>query len=259
MNPRIDIENEINMISPVLAGARQLNVFTLPPGYFDQLADSLLDKCIFQSSPKTNFADVPEGYFNSLADNILQKIKKLETESAATELRKLSPMLYAIQGEQVYTVPRGYFDTVADETIKRITKKTKVVAMKPAALWKYAAAAFVTGAIAVSSLWIANKDTNLDTDNSATTTILAQGKSATNQVIIEAAKYTSETEIDNELSALPDEAILKYLEKTSTPADAEMLVSNIDQSELPSQEDYLLDEQALDKYLEQIYNPDVNN
>lgn len=52
---------------------------------------------------------VPEGYFDGLAASILAKVKAQE-HSAAGELQELSPLLAGISRQMPYAVPQGYFE-----------------------------------------------------------------------------------------------------------------------------------------------------
>lgn len=51
---------------------------------------------------------VPEGYFDGLAASILAKVKG-QVPSAANELQELSPLLAGLSRQMPYTVPEGYF------------------------------------------------------------------------------------------------------------------------------------------------------
>ena len=57
---------------------------------------------------------VPEGYFDNLAGNILARIHGQEL-SARDEIQTLSPLLAYINRETPYTVPQGYFDEKMDQ------------------------------------------------------------------------------------------------------------------------------------------------
>lgn len=52
---------------------------------------------------------VPEGYFDGLAASVLAKLKGQQI-SAADELRELSPLLASLSREMPYRLPAGYFD-----------------------------------------------------------------------------------------------------------------------------------------------------
>src|SRR3954465_14980045 len=100
MQTSVDILNELRELSPLLAGMEKTNVFTVPEGYFEGLADHVLGMCkaempsIINDFSKQEHGEVPAGYFDNLADNIMAKIKAAQNETAADELRDLSPALY---------------------------------------------------------------------------------------------------------------------------------------------------------------------
>lgn len=177
---------------------------------------------------KINVFSVPEGYFDALSNNILLRCDTVSE----------------IAG---FTVPDGYFDGLADQILARIRKEesaspTKVVAMpRRRNILRYAAAAMVTGIMATSGWWIVNqtKDQNGE-------------KAAVNAYIKESRKYNSVQKIEEGIDKIPDEAIISYLEATGTDADNELLANNINEQELPSQTDYLLNEKTLDTYLNEI-------
>ena len=57
------------------------NSFKVPEGYFDSLADQIMDKVAMESAieSKNQGFKVPEGYFDSLEDKILQKLNESDT------------------------------------------------------------------------------------------------------------------------------------------------------------------------------------
>ena len=164
MNPSPEILNELKAISPLLAGLEKINVFRVPEGYFNGLHQRIADYAMLNDTSavdninKRNLQQVPPGYFDTLSDAILAKVRTTYPESAEEELRKLSPMLYALKGENVFSVPHGYFESFAEGVAERLKPQpAKIITMKKRNSWlKYAAAAVVTGAIAVSSLQIFN-------------------------------------------------------------------------------------------------------
>jgi len=110
----------------LIAGMEKTNVFSVPEGYFEGLADRMLilskaeELSILDDFSKEEKGEVPAGYFDSLADNIMAKIRAEENKPAAVELRELSPALYSIQNENVFEVPAGYFDGLAEQVLRRI-------------------------------------------------------------------------------------------------------------------------------------------
>lgn len=292
MENRTDILNELQGLSPTLAAIEKTNVFTVPigyfeclvtdiligietengristttseagvpAGYFDSLAGSILAKIKVQDTEgaedemswlsaeltglgSKNVFDVPQGYFESLAASILTKIKTEETADAATEIRALSPMLYSIQNENIFEVPAGYFEGLSRTVLNSVNPQVKVVTMKrrTATFFKYAVAAAFTGVMALGVFKFTGKSTEK----------------------IELPGYVTDglkvQDVDQELAKISDVDIVKYLEANGTDVKTAMVAGSIDENELPSQEDYLLDEKALDKYLNTINIDELKN
>lgn len=287
METRIDILNELEALSPKLAAMEKVNVFTVPAGYFeylgddillgiqaengseltslastdvpagyfDTLSDSILSKIKAQEAESDilsaeltsltgkNVFEVPQGYFDSLSDSILAKINAQETEDAVTELRVLSPMLYSIKNENVFTVPQGYFESLHAEVLDKVVPQAKVVTMqrRSSNILKYAVAAAFTGVMALGVFKFTG-DSNEK---------------------IELPAYVKEglkvQDVDQELAKISDEDIVKYLEANGADVKTAMVVNSVDANELPSQEDYLLDDQTLDKYLNSINLNELKN
>lgn len=67
---------------------------------------------------------VPEGYFENLAASLLAKVKGEEPVSASEEIAQLSPLLAGISKELPYSVPDGFFqDTL--EGLKAFTSENE--------------------------------------------------------------------------------------------------------------------------------------
>lgn len=292
MENRNDIWSELKELSPTIAAIEKINPFTVPRGYFNHLANDIFTGIVNEKGSHPNsFAvtDVPAGYFDSLAGSILTKIKAEEspdaateiirlspqlfriknkpvfevppgyfdtlnssiltkiniedTEDAATEIMSLSPMLYGIKNEPVFEVPQGYFKNVGNEVLAKVKPQAKVIAIKSRSrtFFKYAVAAAFTGVMALGVLKF--------TENKNRDTVLPVYVTAGLQV----------QNIDKELANISDADIAKYLESTGTDVKAAMVANSIDKNDLPSQEDYLLDEQALDKYLQSIKVDEFKN
>ncbi len=241
-----DILNELREISPLLANLEKRNLFTVPKGYFDGVADNLLhlvkheQSSFLAGSKMQKTGSVPEGYFDSLAETILNKIKAQE---AAEEY----PVLAKISKQNVYTVPEGYFDSISNEVNEKLRQPVAiVVSIKKRTGWfKYAAAAVFTGIISLGVYKYMNTDT-----------ITAYTPDATTAAGIQIAK---ENKFDEELSKVTDDDIIKYLQKNNTDVDAALVANVVDENELPSKEDYLTDDKALDKYLDNIDLTDLKN
>jgi hypothetical protein len=262
MNRKIDILQELETISPVLAAQGNNNVFTIPEGYFETVAVTVL------ASVKNDMAaagEAPDGYFESLSNSILSKIEG----TAANELQQLSPLLAAIKKTNPFEVPENYFEQAGEEmaaqvmeektpaVLENVSKQhpfdivagyfdqlpqtvlnkvkeqggAKVVAMpkRSNAIWKYAAAAVFTGVM----IFGVTKYTGTNQPGDIPVAL-------------------SESRFNETLENLAEEDIIKYLEKNGTQEDVAALTSGIDEADLPDQEEYFTDEATLDKFLEDI-------
>lgn len=247
MENSTDILNELIELSTVVAGIEKKNVFTVPDGYFTYLGDDILmginnEYGLDTSDNITADADVPSGYFENLAGAILHKIKSQETEDAATEIRVLSPMLYSIQNENVFEVPPGYFENNSNEILSKVKPQTKVISIKSGRnnFFKYAVAAAFTGIMALGVF----KFTGSVNDK-----VLPDYVTAGLQI----------NDVDAEFAKLSNNDIVQYLEANGTDVKAALVANSIDKNELPAQDDYLLDEKALDDYLNSINLDDLKN
>ena len=295
METRTDILNELKLLSPTIAALEKVNVFTVPggyfeylgidivmgiknendlnknivsgssvadvpTGYFDTLATSILTKIKTQEFEGTateiralspmlysiqneNVFETPQGYFDTLATSILTKIKAGDSEDTATEIRALSPMLYSIQNENVFKVPQGYFEYLSDGVLNKVKPQPKVITMQSRSriFFKYAVAAAFTGAMALGIFKFAS----------------STGQK--NQLPGYVTAGLQVQNIEQELAKISDADIVKYLEATGTDVKAAIVANSVDENELPSEEDYLLDEKALDKYLNSINLNDLKN
>lgn len=247
MENTTDILNELRELSPALAALEKINVFTVPEGYFENLTIDIMagienEYGLNKNAITNSTVSVPEGYFESLSGTILNKIKALKTEDAATEIRALSPMLYSIQHENVFEVPHGYFENLSDDIIEKTKPEAKVVKIggRSRTFFKYAVAAVFTGVIALGVFKFTNA-----TKQSSLPEYVTAGLQVQN--------------VDQELASISDAEIVKFLEESGTDVKAAIVANSIDENELPSQEDYLLDEQALDKYLNSINVDELKN
>lgn len=77
----------------------------------------------FKDHNPQNIYAVPAGYFEGLADQILNRIKALESTDAKDELKYLSPLLSNLSKETPYSVPAGFFQNFNEDVLKRISEK----------------------------------------------------------------------------------------------------------------------------------------
>ncbi|MEO6729960.1 MAG: hypothetical protein ABIN01_02000 [Ferruginibacter sp.] len=292
------ILNELKLLSPLIAGLDKVNVFTVPEGYFDRIYDTVLAGLKEEQGstilPQNKYLeDVPDGYFDQLADSILNKIKKAET--ATEEIKHLSPVLYAIRNKNVFTVPEGYFknisslilnkiktvdakeelailspllhrlqnkelfavpngyfDSLADNIIRKVQSgNARVVKMGSRNLIiKYAIAAMMTGTLALGVYkYFDAPGPGVDSENNI----------AVLDSSIEKGKKMDDKQFNDALTNLTATDIAKYLENNGDIADVAILRNNLEESNLPSEEDYLLDEKTLEKFLNEIEKTTLKN
>ena len=246
MENSIDILNELRELSPTIAAIEKVNVFRVPQEYFEYLGADILMGIETENrsvNAASSIAEVPAGYFDSLAGSILAKIKTDAVEDdGAAEIRALSPMLYSIQNENVFEVPQGYFKNLAAEVLDKVTPAAKIVIMQRRSntFIKYAVAAAFTGVMALGVFKFTGADKSAALPGYVTAGLNVQ-------------------DVDQELAKISDDDIVKYLEANGTDVKTAMVANSIDENKLPSQEDYLLDEKALDKYLNSINVNDLKN
>jgi len=297
METKNDLLNELESLSPLIAAMDKVNVFTVPPGYFDSLSYTVLACVNEEQDPTANHSatinsTIPEGYFDQLATSILDKIKNEKTAKEETEA--LSPLLSSLQHHQVFEVPTGYFDqltidiknSIQDNSTDELTelspelqklqrvnvfevptgyfenlsnsilKKAKAPSAKIInfqarnSFLKYAAAAIIIGVIAMGALRYLQPSQSA---NTITTPLAMLDES------IEKGKMMNDQQFEESLQKLSSVDIAKYLENNGDITDVATLRNNMDESNLPNQDDYILNEKTLDNFIKEINNNSIKN
>ncbi|MBL7741292.1 MAG: hypothetical protein JNK14_18860 [Chitinophagaceae bacterium] len=132
MAQRDNILQELKELQSMLADAVVQNIYQVPAGYFEQLAEQVIRRIkaleaagtaeelryltsVFTGNTKDSVYILPEGYFEGLAEQVLRRIKALESKDAVEELSHLSPLLSSISKDTPYAVPGGYFQKLETE------------------------------------------------------------------------------------------------------------------------------------------------
>jgi len=247
MTSNKEISAELLSLSPTLAAIPNTNVFSVPDNYFNELPASVLQ--LLQPDQSFSFSKagipsmtVPEGYFDGLASSILSKIKSQAEETASEEISSLSPSIAAIGKKNIFSVPEGYFDGISAEALKNIAPQAKVVELKPKTrILKYMAAAVVAGVIGLS---IFNLTSTKKQDSNS-------GYQA--DLMAEANTILKNKSFDKELNALSDKDIEQYLEANGENVDAALVASTVvDDNNLPSVEEYIIDDNTLENFLKKV-------
>ena len=207
-----EILNELNGLSPHIAGILKVNVFSVPVGYFEKLTVQILntakqeEQAFINSGTITMPLQVPQGYFDTLSSTVLNRIKKLEEGRQDEE--EISSIINAIPKKNVYEVPVNYFENLAVQIIEKTTVKTgKLVPFtKRNNFVKYAVAAGFIGAISFGAIKFINT-----------------GKPTA------AINYTEvmKTNIDGELAKISDDEIVNFLTTEGVDVDAAVAVTQM--------------------------------
>ena len=239
-----NILNELEGISRVVARVPYTNVFGVEPQYFDGIEAELRARMSADEfySSKESFT-IPEGYFEGLSANILHKIKGSDTDEAGMEISELSTVIARIGKANVYTVPYEYFGQL--NFVPGIKTSAKVIQMNTArtrSVFRYAAAAVITGLLGLSVINIAEKSGPAKEQFANVEAPVAAMSTANN--ILKNGTF------DQEMNSLSDKEIEQYIKESGQDVNAALVASSVnDDSKLPESDDYLLKENTLENYL----------
>ena len=285
MHNNTTIYNELKELNSPLADISNVNVYKAPAGYFASLSSVIL-----QAVHDRNGLDeldipvlemkVPEGYFDGLADSIMDKIKSVEiSEVKATypafldgtrennvykipadyfeglpaaimtkinavdgsRLEEFPSFLAPLQDKQVFTVPAGYFDGLAEEILSKIPKQeAKVINLKyRSSIFRYAIAAGITGILGLSLF------SNFDNKTRRENILPSSG----NTITALAADILKNNSFDKTMETLGDDEIVSYLKNDGEDVNAALVASVTDEKTLPEEDAYFMDEKTLDNFL----------
>jgi hypothetical protein len=162
-----NILQELNELNSSLGDITVQNPYTVPVGYFDGLVEQMLNRIrameaknatdeVVLLSPFLNTVSrqmpfvVPADYFEGLAEQVLQSVRESSNyQTAKEEIENLSPLLSGLKKEVPYSVPDGYFERLDTAPVK---SEVEVVSITHRRWFKYAAAAVITGIVALSGI-----------------------------------------------------------------------------------------------------------
>lgn len=231
MENRKNIKDELKGLESSLPGDSNPGPFSVPEGYFDNLAGNILSRIHGQQlsareeinslSPLLASIDrkmpyaVPQGYFEESVDQ-LAILQQGDPKSAILDLvERVTP----------YEVPYDYFDELPSRIMRKVNPRGSVITMKRGWM-KMSVAATLLGIILISGFWFLESQKN----NSAT--VAAQLKNVTNQELDEflktstglpnsesvgTATETAATEVKNLLNDVADKELEKFL--SEIPSD----------------------------------------
>jgi len=167
MTNRNTILNELADLGSDLKDHNPQNIYAVPAGYFEGLADQILNRirALEATNAKEELAylspllsniskempyTVPAGFFQNLSDDILKKISEHEDyQTSEEEIETLSPLLSSLKNKNPYSVPAGYFEDLETNVEK---KETKVISITKRRWYRLAVAAVVIGIVAIGGL-----------------------------------------------------------------------------------------------------------
>lgn len=243
MTQRQNILQELQELKSILADTSFQNPYQAPAGYFDGLADEILNrvKALEASSASDELAtlspllssiskkmphSVPAGYFDELGKKLEQTISTGTEETAQEELESLSPLLNGLKKKSTYTVPEGYFENLQPAIDKEnVVEKVKVVSIARQKWFRYAAAALVIGFVATIGFFALNKNEKLDPENKSFAWVKKNLKKVStdeinkfvelaNEETTDVAKNDGKDEINNLLNDVSDKEIQEFLNDT---------------------------------------------
>jgi hypothetical protein len=161
MNDRNTTQDELNELNSGLTPPSGNNPYSVPEGYFEGLASSVLAKIkgevsvsaadeIAQLSPLV--AGISRHIPYSLPDNYFQS--NIEGLHALTAEDEESLVLSFVSKEMPYEVPTGYFANLPEQVLEKVSaKQAKVVHLGARKWMRFAVAAMVTGVMAISGFF----------------------------------------------------------------------------------------------------------
>ncbi len=241
MERRNDISEELELVGPILAGSARVTPFRVPTGYFDNLPAAVIDRIGLGNTLPAGMDspfEVSGSYFTELPGSILAKITAMaETDN---ELAAITPLLYSIGKQTVYTVPTGYFELLAvTHPGKEATQPAKLVGLKSYRRWiQYAAAAVVTGVlISGAFLYTDSKsyqeeektiqspaNTNASVTAEPVTIEEARGETAgTGLTIPKISTEKHPVDFAKKVEQLSEDEIQNYLEENAAPEPVQII------------------------------------
>jgi len=169
MTNRNTILKELADLGSVLASHDPQNIYAVPAGYFEGLADQILNriKALEANDAKEELSylspflsnvskempySVPAGFFQDLSEDVLKKISEHEDyQTSEEEIEALSPLLSSLKNKNPYSTPAGYFEKLENGVEK---KETKIISITRRRWYRLSVAAVVIGIVAISGLAI---------------------------------------------------------------------------------------------------------
>ncbi len=219
--------------------------FVVPEGYFDGFAASVLQRIASESTTLPQNINtpytVPNGYFDSLPMLIMERVKMDSfADDPQKEIAAIGPLLTGIGKKTPYSVPAGYFDNLQPVPIQAEKSSVKVVRMGARKWMHYAAAAIVTGIIALSGWFHFNQGSPIDPAQDPQEWVASKLKNVPSNEIDNFIQYSDaglsttetantvqpEVEVKDLLKDISDSELQEFVEETEAVLAEETIFLN---------------------------------
>ncbi|HVT86665.1 MAG TPA: hypothetical protein VHD35_15785 [Chitinophagaceae bacterium] len=254
MTQRDNILQELFGLESSLASIAPQNVYQVPDGYFEELANQVWGRIkameaknaaeeinylspLLNSIPNQVPYSVPSGYFDELEEKILASVRNNEEyQTPKEELKAIAPLLSGLNKQMPYSIPDGYFEKVSSNIPSRLTTvtETKVISLTHRKWFRYAAAAVVISFIALGGLLFERRPSSVDPDKNPDEWIaknvkkvsadklddfirLADEESSSKENTID--KEEKSNEIKDLMKDVPENQIQDFINETSALGD----------------------------------------
>ena len=227
----LDVTDELEALSPLLASASRISPFTVQPGYFEERAVEIPSEkeipSLLRDLQTKNPFTVPAGYFENLQLPLMAG-DVLDKQDPA------SPLLDSISRETPYTLPAGYFqslDPLSVVVAEAHPSAARVIGMRANGWMRYAAAAVVISFVAASAFFFINRNSSAGADDAS---------------IARTMKNVSTEEID-EVIELADEQVF-YAVNARDADEISKLVSSVPEKDI---QDFLNDTEGAESDIDE--------
>jgi hypothetical protein len=210
-----NIQNELETISALVASIPKVEVYEVPEGYFDMLCVETLKSV----TNNPNCYTVPEDYFQQLPSNIATELYQTEDSAAFS---KVNP----------FETPENYFNQLAASTLAEVKKNQSKSTIQKRIIQLCVAAIFIAF-VGFGIQFISSKNTQQPTTEANGLVINFNNDEATFDQI-------NETDY------------VEFLTENGHDVNAALVATLTDEQSLPAEEDYILDNNKLETYLETL-------
>ena len=260
MTQKNNILQELIELKSSLAGLAIQNIYSVPDGYFEGLANQVLNRIkaieaanaaeelsylspLLSNVSKQMLYAVPSGYFEGLEEKLMQTVRESDDyQTVKEELEALSPLLSGLKKQMPYSVPRGYFETLAETVNKESNKPaTKVISITGRKWLRLAAAAVITGIIAMAGFmffkndkvdagtnsygWVKKNTKKVSTENLSTFVELAEEEN-----LVAAADPKAPQDVKELIKDVPENEIQSLLNDTQLLDDTNSETTSDDET-----------------------------